>query len=109
MKREGGLQEVKDRQVKPLHTSVRGRVSNMRRGAHSLPFGGSRLKACRRCLIEIPPEPQPAVAMECNFLRGLPSVNLRAATLITAAQNQREPTLITQTFGFLPRSGRLTA
>lgn len=55
--------------------------------AHSLPFGGSRLKACRQCLIKSSLGLLQAVAMrKCNFLRGLPLVNLQAATLINTIQ-----------------------
>lgn len=62
-------------------------MSNTRRRAHSLPFGGSRLKACCQCLIKSSLGLQPAVAMrKCNFLRGLPLVNLQAATLINTIQ-----------------------
>lgn len=59
----------------------------MRRRAHSLPFGGSRLKACHQCLIKSSLGLQQALAMrKCNFLRGLPLVNLQAATLINTIQ-----------------------
>lgn len=62
-------------------------MSNMRWRAHSLPFGGSRLKACRQCLIKSSLGLQQAAAMrKCNFLRGLPLVNLQAATLINTIQ-----------------------
>lgn len=62
-------------------------VSNISWRAHLLPFGCSRLKACRQNLIKGSPGPQPAlVTRKCNFLRGLPLVNLQAATLINAIQ-----------------------
>lgn len=52
-----------------------------------MPFGCSRLKACRQRLIKSSPGPQPAVVMrKCNFLRGLLLVNLQAATLINTIQ-----------------------
>lgn len=83
----GVLQEVKDRQAKPPLTWVWEIVSNTRWRAHSLPFGGSRLKACCQCLIKSSLGLQPAVAMrKCNFLHGLPLVNLQAATLINTIQ-----------------------
>lgn len=62
-------------------------MSNMHWGAHSLPFGGSRLKACRQCLIKSSPGLRQAVAMrKCNFLLGLPLLNLQPATLINTIQ-----------------------
>lgn len=83
----GGVQEVKDRQANPPLTWVWEIVSNTRWRAHSLPFGGSRLKACCQCLIKSSLGLQPAVAMrKCNFLHGLPLVNLQAATLINTIQ-----------------------
>lgn len=62
-------------------------MSNIHGKARSLPFGCSRLKACRQRLIKNSPGLLPALVMrKCNFLNGLLLVNLQAATLINTIQ-----------------------